>query len=197
MQPKKVFSLNPKAKMSNHNNSSEEKQYIILDTNILCYIGDKILGDLVNQYLFDLLSRGFGLAISDISFFELLQGSNNEKENEGLDLLGQLKQFGLDRDVCITASRLTSLYLHEKNAEGKNIINDDQISTEDKLIASTAILTGSLVLTADVNDFPRPFFDEAEKKQITYQKRGREISLILELLKPDIDIIQQRLASKA
>ncbi len=165
------------------------QQVVILDTNILQYINNKkILAQLLS-YLADLVKRGFGLTISEITYYELLSGTTTKQEEDGLSILNNFTRYVVDLRVLVAASQLSTLYHHQCKLEGRTL---HDISMQDKIIASTAILTGSLVLTANVNDFPRPFFQEAEEKPIFYNDRNKTQMLVLQLLRPNQIIIQQR-----
>lgn len=73
---------------------------------------------------------------------------------------------------------------------------NEDISLADKVITATSILSGSLVLTADVNDFPRPFFSEAEEKLIEYRKKNKTNMISLQILRPNIVYINQRFSER-
>lgn len=165
------------------------KQSVICDTNILQYLGNKhILLELTN-YLLDLEKRKFTLSISIISLYELLSGATLTQEKKIVKTLNQFKKWEITEEVLITSSRLTTLY-------NMGRIPIQMISSEDKFIAATAILTGSLILTANVNDFPRPFFREAEEKLIFYKRKDKKIMLSLYLLNPNYPVINQRFTER-
>lgn len=164
-------------------------QDIILDSCILQYIGNKqILGELL-AYLLELVERGFGLTISEVSYFELLSGTTIKQEKSAVDLLDKFNRYLIDLRVLIAASQLSTLYFHQCKLEDRSPQN---ISFQDKIIAATAILTGSLILTANINDFPRPFFQEAEEKPIFYKHKNKTQMLVLQLLRPNQLVVQQR-----
>lgn len=164
-------------------------RYIILDTNILIYAENKDIVAELLKFLLELTQRGFGLAISDISIYESLRERTVGQEVEIINTLKLFPNYLITNEVLIASSRLSTLY---KN-EGVPI---NQIEIPDKIIASTAILTNSLILTANINDFPRPFFSEAEKKYILYKKRNKEQLLVVMLLQPDPVVIQDRFAKR-
>lgn len=176
--------------MNDENTTNQPStQDVILDTCILQYIGNnKILGGML-AYLLDLVKRGFGLAISEISYFELLSGATIKQEKNAVDLLDKFTRYLVDLRVLVAASQLSTLYFHQCRSEERSV---QDISLQDKVIASTAILTGSLILTANINDFPRPFFQEAEEKPIFYKHRNKMQMLVLQLLRPNQVVIQQR-----
>lgn len=62
----------------------------------------------------------------------------------------------------------------------------------DKFIAATAILSGSLILTADVRGFPWPFFHEIEYNPLIHIVGKKTKSHMIGLLRPDFDLIKRR-----
>lgn len=174
---------------SNPETTSIPIQNIILDTCILQYLSNTHIKPELNQYISELINRGFGPAISDISISELLQDATVEQEKAGLSIIGLFNRYPLSESILIGAAQLSSLY---KEAIETNI----DISIGDKIIASTSVLSGSLILTADVNDYPRPFFWEAEEKWITYRKKNKSNILVVQLLRPNIEYINQRFTNR-
>lgn len=172
---------------------SSLKQDLILDTCILGYLGDKILNPLILEYLTELIGRGFELAISEITCFELLSENNTAKENEGVSLLALFKRYLVDLSVLVSAAQLSTVYKVHANVEKKSL---PVIEVPDKIIASTTIKTGSLVLTANTNDFPRPLFSEAEEKHIIFKEKGKTKMLVLQILRPNYSVIGQRFSER-
>ena len=164
-------------------------QNIILDTNILQYLSNRYITNELNGYLLDLVTRGFGLGISDISITELLQDATIAQEKIGLESLNLFNRYLLNENTLIGAAQFSTLYKNDG-------IKNDAISLADKIIASSSVLSGSLILTADVNDYPRPFFWEAEEKQIIYKKKNKTNMLVVQLLRPNVDYINKRFAER-
>ena len=161
---------------------------IILDTNIIQYLGNEDISKVLEPYILELNSRAT-LRISLITIYECLRGLKLQDEAKPSEILSIFNPYDIEKTVLIAASRLQTFYFHDKT------IAEGSISIEDKIIAATAILTGSYVLTANVNDFPRPYFKEIERKNIIYTRKGKEILLHIQLLAPDIDYINKILAN--
>lgn len=162
------------------------KQTIILDTNIFSYIGEKEVGIYVILYLIDLLKRGFGFAYSDITIYELLRGSTEKKENEMLDILNPYFRYFLSENVILAAAHLDNIMKAEK-------IEVNSVDHGDKFIAATAILTGSLIMTANARDFPWPLFHEVESEPIIFQDKSKKSKCyMISLIRPDFDLINLR-----
>jgi predicted nucleic acid-binding protein len=165
-------------------------QNIIIDTNILQYVGEKTTSTTIVPYLSDLLSRGFGLAISDISIYELLKGANANKEQEMRNILNLFQRYYLTENVLIASAQLETLYRADK-------IFPKQIGDGDILIGATAILTGSLIITANFRDYPLPFFKEVERFSLSYTYGGNHSkNLMIGLLSPDLGFINQKFSER-
>lgn len=162
------------------------KQTIIIDTNIFSYIGEKEIGTHIILYLIDLLKRGFGFAYSDITIYELLRGSTESKEHKMLGILNPYFRYFLSENVILAAARLDNIMKAEK-------IEVNTVDHGDKFIAATAILTGSLIMTANTRDFPWPLFHEAESEPIIFQDKSKKSKCyMISLIRPDFDLINLR-----
>jgi len=162
--------------------------HILLDTNILQFL-QKARGNLATliiNYLVELTKDKFVLAISNFSIFELLDGCpTKEKEEKLIQTLETLVRFEVSTQVLATSARLSTLYRKEK-------AEYDNIEDGDKIIGSTSILTDSFILTANMRDFPRPFFIEEKIKHTIYKEGHNEKVISIYLLKPDIEAISYR-----
>lgn len=172
-------------------NEDPKKKYLILDTNILQLAGSKPIerSSQVIDYIVEIAKQDYERAISDITAYEALQRCSKAKEKEVLKQMNLFTQLEVSKKVLVTTAWSADLYRGEK-------IPDSQISDCDKIIASTAILTGSLILTADGNDFPRPFFSEKEKRLVQYKDKSRDLLNVIYLLEPDLDVFKNRLLKR-
>ncbi len=163
--------------------SNAPKQNIILDTNILFYLGDKFIKYELSRYLLVLNRMGFGLAISKVSIVELLSGIPRINENGAIDKLNMFINYEIDHNVVIVTAQISTVYKNDKQVE------TGPIDIADRIIASTAILTGSLVMTADVNHFPRPYFVEKNEKIFSYKEKNNTKIRVIQLLQPNSSLI--------
>ena len=159
-------------------------QPIILDTNIIQYSAHKEIGPEILNYLIELTRRQFTLSISNITVFEILSGSTTEQETRLLETLKLFSTYQVTDNVLLVASRISTLYGREK-------LLSQNISIPDKIITATAIVTNSVVMTADLNDFPRPFLVEVEEKLIYYQQNNKRCIKDIMLLGPNYPFIQE------
>jgi predicted nucleic acid-binding protein len=113
-------------KATNNRNPPPAKQDIILDTCILQYLSKKQVSKELLTYLFDLISRGFGLSISEISICELLSGATIKQEQEGYRMLSIFKRYLIDPKSLIAAAQIATLY-HKENVPSGQISIADRI----------------------------------------------------------------------
>ncbi len=161
------------------------QQKIILDTNIFSYISNKEQALPFITYLLELMKRGFTFAYSEITLYEILRGTSIQKETDLLDLLNPYFRYFLNNKVIIAAAQLDNIMKIEK-------IDVNSVDHGDKFIAATAILTGSLILTANARDFPWPLFHEVESSPITFQEKKKTKCHVVALIRPDFDLISMR-----
>ena len=162
------------------------KVYIILDTNILQYLNNTDISKELIAYFSEIIKAGYtNFAMSDFSFFEAISGAPKKDEEKLIELLSQIPRFEVKPETCVAAGQMATLYRIEK-AEFQNI------ESGDKIIAATAILSGSLILTANCNDFPRPFFREFHKRFVYYKRKNKDQMISIYLLQPDLEQINFR-----
>lgn len=164
-------------------------QGILLDTNIMSRIDSTERGMSLVAYLIELAKRDFGFSISNITIYELLRGNTKEKEAKMLEFLEPWFRYFISEEVLVVAAQLDNILKTES-------IDVNSVKHGDKFIAATAILTGSLILTADSRDFPWPFFQEVERKPIWYKENHKQRCFLLALLKADVDMIRLRFSER-
>lgn len=118
------------------------------------------------------LSPGWALAISDVTFFEILNEIPKNKEAKALSELNKFPRFEVSQEMLMTAARLGCLY-RDHNAELG--ITDKPPEMGDKIIAATALLSqgGGLVFTMNMRDYPAPFFKEYIRYTFAYDSKKR------------------------
>jgi predicted nucleic acid-binding protein len=160
---------------------------LLFDSNIIQYTAQPKATDAFNEYITDLLSRGFEFAISTVTIFELLRGATIRTEMKMTNLLDRFTKIDITENLLQYAAKLESAYKLEN-------IQPKEIEDGDKIIAATSILSSSIILTANASDFPTPFFKEVERKFITFEvKRERTKTIVVYLLQPQIEITEKRI----
>jgi predicted nucleic acid-binding protein len=155
---------------------------VILDTNILHYGVSRDLSDEIANLLPKVKAQGFDLVISSFSKFEVYRGLNKVKIPVTRALVDTITPLDVDGDTFRIAAVLFSCYHYHEATKGKNKYDDDG----DIIIGSTAIRYNAAILTANGNDFPRPFFSELDEFIIKRASNNAEIKVYL--LRPDIQI---------
>lgn len=155
----------------------------ILDTNILQYGVSRTLHDEVADLLPKITKLEIDLVISSFSVFEVYRGLSKSKIPVTRELVASITALESDYDTHRIAAVLYSCYQFHESTKGRKYEDGDII------IGATAIQYNSAILTANVNDFPRPFFVEAESYIIERSSDKAEIHI--QLLKPDIRLFNQ------
>jgi len=172
-------------------NTSRPLRYILLDTNIFTNLNNKQLNEQITFLLQDAVSKGYGLGISQLSIFELLDSASLQNEIKAFSIISGLKQFKILQGVLITAGHLGCLY----SEDGIDYQKHPQIG--DKIIAATAIVNNAVILTFNGRHFPTPFFKIISTNALKYkQDGGRESYQVCYFLEPDIDIIKKKYDSR-
>ena len=161
----------------------KDKQYVILDTCIIQYFGDKELAACILNDLREAQVAGYDFAISDFTFFELLDGASLEKEKQRIAALGGLSRYFVKKDILIVAAHLGCLYQQDSA----------HADIGDKIIAATSILFNSIIYTTNGRDYPRPFFNEIAKRYLKkHSKNGIETTIASYFLIPDQSYINAK-----
>lgn len=159
-----------------------DRPTIIIDSCIIQYFGDKNIGPGILSCLQMALNTGYNLCISEATIFEMLDGADLKTEKDRIDTLKVFSSFPITSDRLIAAAQLGTLYKYEN-------IPEQQISAGDKIIAATAMLTSSLILTANGRDFPLPFFQTITSVDINYKKGKSQHCITAYFLAPNVKTI--------
>lgn len=160
----------------------KNQSYIILDSNIIQYLKSDDLSDKILEFIYESTQMKYSISISDITFFELLNGISVKNEGEIIKLFKGITRFFVKKNVLVAAARLGCLYKEDG-------IDTKKIGVADLIIAGTSVLSNSYVLTANIRDFPNPFFDIELKKVIEYEDKKIPKCLCLAFLKPNSEVI--------
>lgn len=177
-----------KASEKSTGNESAELRNIILDTNILSRLGPSGIGQLITDFLQGLLvaTPGWGLAISDVSVFEILNEIPADKEGEASKLLAGFAHYAVDQNILLAAAQLGCVY---KRHFIELKIQEKMPEPGDKIIASTSFVGNALVCTANTRDFPSPFFKEIARQILQYESGGVITFMPIYFLEPQRELI--------
>lgn len=168
-----------------------QKVYLIFDTNLIQIAGSKPKdrSSKVLEVIKEYLKKDYKPAISNITTYEALQRCTEAKEKRVLDKLKLFTQLEVSNKVLTVAAWLADLYRNDK-------VPDSQISDCDKIIAATAFLTKSVIITTDAHDYPRPFFKEKDKRIIQYlSEDGKDGFIIMYIFEPDFKVTNLKFKS--
>lgn len=158
------------------------QRYFVIDSCILEYLLRKEMIDPILQQLDMWRGNYLEIGISEITYAELLDGAYRDKELKVIELIEKLYSFSISKSVLKTAGKLGSIYKQEFGAE-------KGISIGDKIIAATSIIHGAPIVTANIKDFPQPFFRVIKNKNIIYRKDSSDRMIYIAVLYPNYDYI--------
>lgn len=155
---------------------------VLIDSNIIQYYYTTLeFTEQIKEVVVSIVKAGYGIAMSDITFYELINGSSVEREKKMFEAINGLKRYYTTKKVLVGAGQLGCLY------EG-NKLND--IDLGDKIIASTATLNNAIIFTANGRHFPQPFFKELDRKILQRtDKNGLPVNIMTYFMEPDLEII--------
>jgi len=165
------------------------KRPILIDSCIINYLlsSETDLAAKTVSFLEDLLKNENELYVSEYTRHEVLRGASETKAQKAKELL---KNFVTVPQSSERLERATQLYnAYNNNEKTRNALNS--ISDIDVFIGSLIFTSNkALLLTADYNDFPRPFFKEIESTRIDYGKsRGNKSCQYYYLLEANLGAI--------
>ena len=161
----------------------------VLDTNILQYLKSSTFLSGLKDFVSALVDSGNTLKISEVSVLELLSGCTPMQEATSLSILGQFERYSIDAKILTVAARLQNIY---RSLE----VESGQISMGDKIIAATAIVMGTDILTANVNDFPRPLFKEKHEELFLFKKGYKTCLQVVQILSPNWELVESYLTDE-
>ncbi|MDA1079119.1 MAG: PIN domain-containing protein [bacterium] len=156
--------------------------YLLLDTCIIEYLLDKYQQPAVTQQISEWAGDSFDLAISEITYAELVDGAFKEKIEKVTRLLDSYTRFWVLKEILRAAGIISNVY----RTQGNSTVGS---SLSDKVIAATAFSYNLPVITADVNDFPYPFFTSDASENIKYRKKNKDHYIAISILKPNVTIL--------
>jgi predicted nucleic acid-binding protein len=163
--------------------STTETHYLILDTNVFQHFSNPDIAIHITKHLKEAIEAGYTIALSEFSFFELVDGATPKIEEERLNTTVGVKCFEATKDVLMIAAHLGCMYQDDGHTV-KDI--------GDKIIGSTALMTDSLIYTFNGRDFPTPFFAIVATRYAEYTNKGVPTILAAHFIKPEPDFISKR-----
>lgn len=164
------------------NQSKSQIKYVLLDSCIIEYLLKPQISPGLTQLILEWVGKDFHLSIMEISYSELVDGVYKKKENQLLEFLNKFPCHNLERNILVAAGQLGSLY-------NQNNIGNCNMSLQDKIIGATSVLYNLPLITADIGDFPPPFFNTILNKNLKYKDRNAERIVPIAVLFPNHEFI--------
>lgn len=169
--------------------STTTPKYLIIDTCIIQYASNSPdLATKIGSILQEAAAAEYIPAISHFTYFELLDGASPTIEAQRTNAVLGVKRFRFQERVIRLAARLACFYREEGWP-------DDRIRKvmKDRIIAATCALSyGSLLYTANANDFPQPFFEVIDKRPIAYHQKNDKV-IYTYFIQPDYQALVKAL----
>jgi len=159
---------------------------ILIDSCVLIYCGDAVLGEQTKTILRSLEDSDNRLAISEMCVFEVLK---HRLDSDNFDyfstLLRYLDNISLHMPALTNAAKLGQLYKDgKKSPEDIREESKKGAHTGDMLIGGTAIFHNALILTADKSEgFNWRFWEPIAHEYIMYEHSHQTRVIDLYLLK--------------
>lgn len=159
-----------------------EKNYFLLDTCIAEYSLNSDIQPSISAQLSLWTGSTFGLAISEVLYAELIDGAYKDKIKRVKELLDRYPRFKVSQRILSGAGVLSNIY----KAKNKKT---NGASLQDKIIAVTSFIHKMPIITADVQDFPHPFFTSIASENLKYTKKGKVNFITINILKPNVTML--------
>jgi predicted nucleic acid-binding protein len=159
------------------------KKYLLLDSCIAEYSLDEHISQPISDTLLAWLSDDFTLATSEISYAELIDGAFKAKVERVKQLLNNYTQFEVTQRVLSGAGIISNIYKAKFN-------QTSGASLQDRIIAATSFIYNLPIVTANIQDFPHPFFTSFVSKNILYHKKKKHHYITVDILLPNNDLLK-------
>ncbi len=161
---------------------SVNNQQLILDSCIVEYLLDRYIKDELQSQLQEWANAHADLAVSEISYTELIAGAYKDKISLIKETLEPYTKLKLTQRVLSGAGIINNIY-RTKYKDFRDVGIADQV------IAATACIYNLPIITANVLDFPHPFFTSIDSANISYKKKNSTHYLAVDILKPNLSLL--------
>jgi|GEM_PF-2082021 len=161
------------------------KELLVVDTNIISHA---LTPNQTAAYedLFKNLEKQYAFSVTAYTKFELMCSSDKKHRAKIEEYISQdMVRFSLSEPLMDFAARVYFLYAKHPSTKGY------KISMADIVNASVAIIKKCPLITIDNNDYPTPFFQEIDRRRVTYTGKNKEVTDTVYILRPDIDNIKE------
>lgn len=158
------------------------KNYLLLDTCVINYSLDKYMSASVAATLQEWIGKDLDLAVSEISHAELIHGAYKSKIEKVKKFLDLYAHFTVSQRVLEAAGVIGNIYTVH-NSENRSL------GLADRILAATSFIYAVPVVTANIKDFPHPFFNSIRSKNVPYKKKNKDHIIVVDVLKPNIEVL--------
>lgn len=165
------------------------KNRVLIDANILQYATNPDYSDDVYSLFRRMQVNGYILRVSSYTTFEVFRGLNKKRIPMMKKVIDAFEPIETDLQCFSIAAALDTCYRRYASTK----IYADRFSDGDLVLAGSAFSHNAPILTANSNDFPRPFFTEAEATSVGASNQPLPIKT--QLLHPDVNFFNRALKS--
>jgi hypothetical protein len=162
---------------------------IYIDTCVIQASGskDKAKSEIVTLFLSELIKSNFSLVISEVTYFENLQGLKGAQAEKAVSILKKYEWKEITNEVLTVAALLGTFYSEKGRKD---------VDMGDKIIAASAFLDNGFILTENHKDFPNPFFILRRHYPLIYTKGHYKQTIDLGLYAPNNKYIKRLIEEK-
>lgn len=163
---------------------------IIIDSCILIYCQIEPYKQEIRSILRSFVNNGNELAISQISFLEVLRGAKKDDRKYYIKLLKYLNSVPISEEVIVNSIILHNIYINL----GITKESDKRDWTGDVIIGATAMFQKSLIFTSNRRDFPEKVWKVVAIYPVIYKSYDKFELINLYLLESLAQILLDKLA---
>lgn len=130
----------------------------------------------ITPVLNDMDTANLQFTVSDISIYEAQRKIPTGKHMESVNFLDAFPRFPIEKIILTLTGSVVSCY-HDHDMTKSH---SSEISLQDSINAASCLASGALLVTADYNDYPRPFFNEVYRWDIANEKGNSQKIYLLE-----------------
>jgi predicted nucleic acid-binding protein len=162
---------------------SPHKKYLLLDSCIAEYWLNKEMQPSIKSQLTTWTGSTFDLAISEVSYAELIDGAKKDKVKRIKELLDSYTRIEVSQRILSGAGILSTVYKAQNQKQ-------NGAGMQDKIIAATSFIYNLPIVTSDLYDYPHPFFTSSESENIRYVRKGKDHFITVDILRPNIKLLE-------
>lgn len=157
-----------------------QRKFAILDTNILDYGFKPEYADSVAKFLLS-VGAEYDLITTQYSRFELFRGLTSNLIPKAKSLFDAFACVEITGDVFKIAAALSTCYRNDGPTKSRSTGYGDG----DTIIGAAGFVHNASIITANLNDFPRPYFSETPATY-SISSNKKSYTIRVGVLAPDV-----------